>query len=288
VTTRIGGGGPSTNKWDKNRGDVPIFTNATFRSSGINYVVMRMADAMLMLAEAKAISGSDNAGAIALVNQIRTRAFGNTTKNISGLSGDALLDAIYNERKLELLGEGDIRWDMIRSGKFNTRAVAVRQEMAAMSAGLQANGYYTFPSGRTISDYIWTKFVQIGGSNAVVTVENTDPTDPALFPGWRGIYNWGASAHTSTTKNLAIQGLYNYIDPNGAQATALQAAGYTKVTWGRNIWNDANTKAMLNAAILDGVVGRENSAPRYYHPIPLTVIDQSKGKITNGYGLPQQ
>ena len=288
VGTRIGGGGPSINKWDKNRGDVPLYPNAANRSTGINYVIMRMADAMLMLAEAKAISGSDNAGAIALVNQIRVRAFGNAGKNISGLSGETLLNAIYNERKLELLGEGDIRWDMIRSGKFNERAIAIRKEMADMTTGLESKGYYTFPSGRTISNYIWTKYVQIGGSTAVVTQESTNENDPALYPGWRGIYNWAATAHTSPTKNLAIKGLYNYIDPASAEATALQAEGYAKVEWGRKVWNDANAKAMLNAAILDGVVGRENSAPRYFHAIPLTVIDQSKGQVTNGYGLPNK
>ena len=287
VGTRIGGGGPSTNKWDKNRGDVPLFPNATFRSSGINYTILRMADAMLLLAEAKAVSGSDNAGAIALVNKIRERAFGNSSKNISGLTGDALLDAIYNERKLELLGEGTIRWDMIRSGKFNERAIAIRKEMADMTAGLQANGFYTFPSGRTISNYVWTKYVQVGGNVATVTQTPVE-TDPALYPGWRGIYNWTATAYTATARNLAIKGLYNYIDPNGAEATALKADGYTQVEWGRKVWNDANAKAMLNAAILDGVVGRENSAPRYFHPMPLTVIDQSKGKVTNGYGLPNK
>lgn len=287
VGTRIGGGGPSTNKWDKNRGDVPLFPNATFRGSGINYVIMRMADAMLLLAEAKAVAGTDNAGAIALVNQIRTRAFGNSSKNISALTGDALLDAIYNERKLELLGEGTIRWDMIRSGKFNERAVAIRKEMADMSAGLQANGYYTFPSGRTISNYVWTKYVQVNGNIATVTQTPVE-TDPALYPGWRGIYNWTATAYTATSRNLAIQGLYNYIDPAGDAAKALVASGYARVNWGITVWNDANAKAMLNAAILDGVVGRETSAPRYFHPMPLTVIDQSKGMVTNGYGLPNK
>lgn len=287
VGTRIGGGGPSINKWDQNRGDVPAFPNATFRSSGMNYTVMKMSDAMLLLAEAKAILGNDNAGAISLVNQIRSRAFGNANHNISGVSGETLLDAIYQERQLELLGEGDIRWDMIRSGKFNERAVAVRQQMKNMAAGLQADGYYTFPSGRTISNYIWTKYVQIGSSSkAVVTQDAPNDADPALYPGWRGIYNWGASVHTATAKNLAIKGLYTYIDPNGPEAAALEADGYSKVKWGINIWNDPNAVAMFNGAILDGVVGRENMAPRYFHPMPVTVIDQSKGNVTNGYGLP--
>lgn len=287
VGTRIGGGGPSINKWDKNRGDEPEYPNASFRSSGMNYTVMRMADAMLMLAEAKAISGSDNGGAVALVNQIRERAFGDASNNIGGLSGDDLLNAIYNERKLELLGEGDVRWDMIRSGKFNERAIAVRQEMADMIAGLEANGFYTFPSGRTISNYVWTKYVQVGDNASAVVTQSPEETDPALYPGWRGIYEWGAEAHEEyPAKNLAIKGLYEYIDPNGAEAAALEADGYTRVDWGIRVWNDPNAKAMLNAAILDGVVGRENSAPRYYHPMPITVIDQSRGKVTNGYGLP--
>ncbi|MCC2600730.1 RagB/SusD family nutrient uptake outer membrane protein [Sphingobacterium sp. FBM7-1] len=286
--TRIGGGGPAINKWDQNRGDNPLIPNNAFRNSGMNYTVMRMADAMLMLAEAKAILGTDNGGAVNLVNQIRTRAFGNTNNNIPSLSGDALLNAIYEERRLELLGEGDVRWDMIRSGKFNERATKVRQEMEDMVAGLASNGYYTFPSGRTISNYIWTKHVQLnpGSSAAVVTQESTNPNDPARFPGWRGIYNWNAAAHASVTaKNLAIKGLYNYIDPNGSEAAALEADGYVKTDWAIKMLQGTNP-AMYRAAILDGVVGRENMAPRYYHPMPLTVIDQSKGKVTNGYGLP--
>lgn len=286
--TRIGGGGPAINKWDQNRGDNPLIPNNAFRSSGTNYTVMRMADAMLLLAEAKAILGTDNAGAISLVNQIRERAFGNSNHAIGSLSDQALLDAIYAERKLELLGEGDIRWDMIRSGKFNERAVQVRQEMNQMMAGLVSQGYYTFPSGRTISNYVWTKHVQLipGSAAAVVTQESNDPNDPALYPGWRGIFNWNAASHGGTSaKNLAIKGLYHYIDPNGAEAAALEQDGYTRTNWGINIAAGTNT-AMYRAAILDGVVGRENNAPRYYHPMPLTVIVQSKGKVVNGYGLP--
>src|SRR5690606_15256730 len=35
--TRIGGGGPSINKWDQNRGDNPLIPNNGNRSSGMNY-----------------------------------------------------------------------------------------------------------------------------------------------------------------------------------------------------------------------------------------------------------
>ena len=283
VGTRIGGGGPSINKWDFNRGDVPNFPNMQNRSSGMNYTVLKMSDAMLMLAETKAILG-DNAGALSLVNQIRARAFGDNSHALSGLSGDALLDAVYAERSLELLGEGAIRWDMIRSGKFNERAIAVRADMNAMMAGLEANGYYTFPSGRTISNYVWIKYVSVAGATQA-TQDCTDANNSALFPGWRGVFNWDG---TTGNKNLAIKGLYEYIDPAGPEAAALEADGYVKQTWGIDIWSVQNNRNMFDGNIFSGIVGRENKAPRYYHPMPLTVIDQSKGTVTNGYGLPNQ
>ena len=283
VGTRIGGGGPSINKWDFNRGDTPNFPNMQNRSSGMNYTVLKMSDAILMLAEAKAILG-DNAGALNLVNQIRARAFGDNSHALSGLSGEALLDAIYTERSLELLGEGAIRWDMIRSGKFNERAIAVRAEMNAMMAGLESKGYYTFPSGRTISNYVWIKYVSVDGATKT-TQDCTDAANSALFPGWRGVFNWDG---TTGNKNLAIKGLYEYIDPNGEEAAALVADGYVRQNWGIDVWNVQNNKNMFDVNIFSGIVGRENKAPRYYHPMPLTVIDQSKGTVTNGYGLPQK
>ena len=290
VGSRIGGGGPCINKWDMNRGDVPNFPNASFRASGVNYCIMRFPDAMLMLAEAKAILGTDNAGAISLVNKVRARAFGDNNHTISSsLSGEALLDAIWNERKLEFLGEGNIRWDMIRSGKIIERALVVRKEQADMIAGLAANGYYTFAnSGRTISNYIWTKGVDIDGTTRV-TYDCTNENDPALFPGWRGIYNWAIPLYPEGSHNLAIKGLYNYIDPDGAEAAALEADGYTRRNWGIDILNEIEAgRNIWDRHILDGVVGRENKAPRYFHPMPLPVIDQSKGKVTNGYELPNQ
>jgi len=295
-TTRIGGGGPAINKWDHNKAQVPNYPTAGNRSSGMNYTILRMADAMLMLAEAKALLGNDEAGALSLVNQVRKRAFGDDSHALSGLSGESLLDAIWNERKLELLGEGDLRWDMIRSGKMNERAVKVRQDLRDMIAGLKANGYYTFTNGKTIANYVWTKHVYLDGvSSTGITYDNTDETNPVTTPGWRGIWDWkgkgGIETYGDGPKNLAIKGLYEYIDPNGAEAKALEADGYTRVNWGINIvsnWDVSEKESIYNKHILDGVVGREDKAPRYFFPLPATVLDLSKGTVTNGYGLPQK
>lgn len=275
-------GGISINKWDDNRMSPPYVTAQ--RNSGLNYCVSRMADVMLMLAEAEAEVGSE-ATALNLVNQIRERAFGDNSHALS-VSGDALKAAIWQERKRELLGEGDVRWDMIRSGNFTERTLAVRSEMKQMIAGLEANGYYEFSNGRVISNYIWTKLVE--KSNPLTY--DADPSDPVLYPGWRGQYDYSsisavASVVVGTAHNLAIQGLFEYIDPESDRAKALEAEGYAKTNWGIDIV--ANKDGLYDRNILSGL-GESGAAPRYFHPIPFETISQSGGAVTNGYGLPQQ
>lgn len=274
-------GGISLNKYDENRMNPPY--SAAQRLSGINYPILRMADVMLMLAEAKAETGP--ADAINLVNQIRTRAFGNSTHNISGLSGEDLKEAILQERKFEFAGEGMRRWDLIRSGKFSEKAVAVRNEMTAMINGLRADGFYRFANGNVISSYIFVKNVKL---DKPLTYESTDVTNPALFPGWRGQYDWATSAVSAKVKgtdhNVAIKGLFNYIAPTSPEAVALLAEGYKLTNWGIDI---VNNQTSYDRNILSGIKSAD-APPRYFFPIPFETISKSNGKVTNGYGLPQQ
>jgi hypothetical protein len=275
-------GGISTNKWDENRMSPPYI--AAQRNSGMNWPVLRMADVMLLLAEVKAELG-ENGDAIGLVNQIRERAFGNAAHDINGLAGDALKDAVLEERKLELAGEGTRRWDLIRSGKFSEKAVAVRQDMATMINDLRTQGYHSFSNGNVISNYIWTKMVHL---NNPLTYD-ADTSNPALYPGWRGQFDYSTidavkNKVVGTNHNIAIQGLFRYIDPNGAEATSLKNDGYVKTNWGIDIVNNA---ASYDRNILSGITSA-GDPPRYYWPIPFETISKSNGKVTNGYGLPKQ
>jgi len=276
-------GGISINKWDDNKMNPPYV--AAQRNSGTDWPILRMADVILMLAEAKA-ELNKSGEAVTLVNQIRTRAFGDALHNIGALTGDALKDAVLQERKLELLGEGTRRWDLIRSGKFSEKAKAVQQDMATMVSSLTTQGYYTFANGNVISKYIWTKMVQL-----LPTARTFDPdiTNPALYPGWRGQYDYStipavANKVVGTNHNVAIQGLFTYIDPAGAVATTLQSQGYVKTNWGIDI---VNNYASYQFNILSGITAATDP-PRIYFPIPSETISKSHGKVTNGYGLPQQ
>ncbi|RNL83752.1 RagB/SusD family nutrient uptake outer membrane protein [Sinomicrobium pectinilyticum] len=81
-----------------------------------DYPLFRLADAYLMYAEAALRTGSDMTTALDLVNQLRERAYGNTSGNIT--SAQLTLDFILDERGRELYWEGHRRTDLIRFGKF--------------------------------------------------------------------------------------------------------------------------------------------------------------------------
>lgn len=292
-------GGLPNNKWDESRMPDPFI--AAQRASGINWVQMRMADVILMLAEVEAELGAEGPAKTELT-KVRSRAFSSAdqatkvTAYIAGLSGDALKEAIQQERKLEFAGEGYRRDDLIRTGKLPAKIKEVRDQQIAMVNGLKTNGYYTFPNGNTISKYIYVKAVNVadlGMSKMLTTSTDVLPTDakyPVKFPGWRGNCDlWTANGFTATSgkRNLAIKGIFRYIDPAGVEAAALVADGYVKTNWGADIVaNEAQYTSSVFKGYPDSYVA-SGVPPRYLLPLSSSTISQSHGLITNGYGFSQ-
>ncbi|MFY7669758.1 RagB/SusD family nutrient uptake outer membrane protein [Tenacibaculum sp. MEBiC06402] len=95
-------------KGDLNTGD-PNLTNPN------NYRSIRFADVLLMAAEALNRGGISDGRAQQYVNRVRRRAFGDTNHDISS-TGATLTQDIYNERRLELVGEGHRFFDLVRTG----------------------------------------------------------------------------------------------------------------------------------------------------------------------------
>jgi len=293
-------GGLANNKWDESRMANPY--TAKQRSSGINWPQMRMADVILMLAEVYAELG-DEGSAKTEMAKVRSRAFSAAdqttmvTGYINAMSGDALKEGIQEERKLEFAGEGYRRFDLIRTGKMPAKIKEMRDLQKAMVNGLTTKGYYTFPNGNTISSYIYVKAVNVGdlGMNKMLMtqclVPETDPTYPVRFPSWRGNCDlWTANGFlpTAGNRNLAIQGLFRYIDPASAEATALVAAGYKKTAWGANI---VTNKDQYTTNVFKGYTDDYYAAgvpPRYLLPLSSETISKSNGLISNGYGFSQQ
>ncbi len=107
----------------------PKFTN--FTSSGVqgsntthpdtDFGFFRLADFYLMYAEAvlRGASGGDMATALSYINNLRERAYGNTSGNVSSID----LDFILDERGRELYGEAHRRTDLIRFDQFTENGV---------------------------------------------------------------------------------------------------------------------------------------------------------------------
>jgi len=97
-------------------GSLPANYNTAFACT--DFPVFRLADAYMMRAEALYRTGGDaNIDlAVADINKIRERAYGNTSGNIT--AADLNLDFIIDERGREFYYEAQRRTDLIRFGKF--------------------------------------------------------------------------------------------------------------------------------------------------------------------------
>jgi hypothetical protein len=130
--------GIGVTKWSNlsaNGGPAPD-ANPSFATT--NFPIFRLADVYLMYAEA-AVRGSGDIGtAVNYVNQLRVRAYGNTSGNIT--SSDLTLNFILDERGRELYWEGSRRTDLVRFGQL-TNGSYVWQWKGNVPNGTQTGSY---------------------------------------------------------------------------------------------------------------------------------------------------
>ncbi|MAD97202.1 MAG: RagB/SusD family nutrient uptake outer membrane protein [Flavobacteriaceae bacterium] len=99
-----------------------------------NYRAIRFADVLLMAAEAhNRKSSPDDTKALMYLNRVRERAFGGPGNNLTS-TGSTLTENIWNERRVELVGEGHRFFDLVRTGKA-----------AQAIPGFQAGKHELFP-----------------------------------------------------------------------------------------------------------------------------------------------
>lgn len=294
-------GGLASNKFDEARMSDPYIPKQ--RQSGVNWQQVRLGEVMLDLAYAAAATG-DEATAKMYFKKVRGRAFSSadqTTKvnaYVDAMSGQALLNGIEQELKLETGGEGKRRWDTILFGTFPKRIQEMRDNMRAMIAGLETNGYYTFPNGVQISSFVFTKKLKIKDVDPTLDLltyqtpaglTESDPKYPVLVPGWRGTNNgWADYLATLSPvlqqNHLAIKGMFRYIDPASAEGLALIAEGYVKSPWGINL---VTNKVEYTDDFFLGYPDGSYAAgvpPRYIMPLAYSTLSTSNGNLTQGYG----
>jgi hypothetical protein len=95
-------------------------TDPTTRDYDANFIFFRYADIILLRAEALAYLGDQVGEAIKMLNLVRDRA---GAKVYIGSGGKALQDAVFLEREKEMMGEGHLWYDLIRTGRITDRNV---------------------------------------------------------------------------------------------------------------------------------------------------------------------
>lgn len=311
-------GGIGLNKYDLNRVATPDLRQLY---SGISYIHMRQADIILMLAEAYAQTGDEGSAKTELKKvhdrafdaSVRDAKFAELLKTPASETQSALVEAILKERQLEFQGENIRRWDLIRSGNLPKLAYEFRKKMVDHMAQLKAKGYAQFDNGNQLPAYVWTKLVDAKkdyGFRLTMTTPAglTEGSDEyaILYPGWRGQHdNWQAAKDYQINSrgnavkgvvvedytNLAIQGLFKYIEPGSAEAQALEARGYAQTAWAIGMYTikgaeDPNQEAEWSTKFMGGYSDADyaaRKAPIYLIPMEETVCVTSG--VLNGYGF---
>ena len=307
--------GIGLNKYDLNR---QINPDARQLYSGINFVFMRQADIILMLAECYAVAG-DNGKATTELRKIHDRAFPAAVRDqkfndlLASVGGD-MFEAVIEERKLEFVGETLRRFDLIRTGKLPEVAVNFRKQLIEQTQELKSKGYTTYANGNEYPAFIWTKTInakellgyRLTAQTPAGLVDDGSDEYGLLVPGWRGQHdNWAAVAAEDGSSaviiqdktNLAIQGLFRHIEPGSAEAKALEARGYTKTPWGvltygtydsatDTVTPKPDVEAQWSSEFMIGYTDEDfaaKKAPIYLVPMNETTCLTTG--LTNGYGF---
>ncbi|MBE9598611.1 RagB/SusD family nutrient uptake outer membrane protein [Pedobacter sp. MC2016-24] len=111
----------------------PIIAGAT-QTLGINWVMLRYSDILLMYAEAvNEINGAPDASAIKAFEDVRKRAFAGNLSKVGVTPTDKIgfFNALVKERSFELGGEGIRKYDLIR---WNSLGAKLQDAKTAMTA----------------------------------------------------------------------------------------------------------------------------------------------------------
>lgn len=190
--------------------------------TGVNYVMMRYSDILLMYAEAEnALNGATQSAKDALY-EVRSRAIPTLSKGSfeTYLSTKTFQQAVEDERRWEFIGEGLRKWDLLRWGKLTEAIVDMRNT----NWDLVANWHYDFEfatttvGGTTVQRALpQTLYYRYDGNNELITDINIDyamddPQDGSWFESNTGkVWIWGQT-NQKTESGGALEQYRQYLD----------------------------------------------------------------------------
>jgi len=227
---------------------------------GINWVVMRYSDILLMYAETEnELNNGPTAAAKSALKQVRERAYASTYHTtkvenyVNSLNGyDSFFEAIVNERAWEFGGEAIRKWDLVRWNLLENKIQEERDKFAAMLNGEEVTIF-----GNTYNALPTNIYYKYAADN-----ENID---------------WEDLNYYEQRDDLDI-----------LSTEELTALGYTKVSWLFGFKDEAKTAYNLRLNLFSSGLQKAKNGVcdnRYLFPIISTAISDSNGALTNSYGF---
>jgi hypothetical protein len=221
---------------------------------GINLVIMRYADILLMFAEASIGStgsyydgdavpaNSTGLDGLTQFNRIRERAFGNSTHNLASLT----LPDIQNERAFEFCGENIRKYDLMRWGVF---ANSLKNAASRIAALRDTTGEFSTRNPKVYFKYTENDALATSGKAYQIT----------------GIY--GLSKNETGTP----PGYVSSSDNNGW-------VGKNFYSGSSGIYLAASTYYLYSSSVEPYLENRQ------YWPLFTNNVSQSNGSLWNDYG----
>lgn len=227
---------------------------------GVNWIVMRYADVLLMYAETEnELNNGPTAAAKDALLQVRERAFAGTanfadktTGYVNKLSGkENFFNAIVNERAWEFGGEGIRKFDLVR---WNLLTAKIDEQKEAFNAMIDGSPVQIFDKEYT------------------------------SFP--KNLYYKYADDNENIDKNSIN---YYEDDPQfeGKSSDQIKAMGYTQVKWMTNFSDDNKKSYKERIRLFSSGLYKEYNGTcdnRYLYPIHTSVISDYQGLLKNSYG----
>ena len=253
-------------------------------STGINWILMRYSDILLMFAEARYMqeNNADSKNAVAgmsareALEKVRERAFGAGSPEIKNYDPD-FFNAIVNERAWEFGCEGIRKLDLVRWGLLDQKIEEMKEALVKMYDGqlevkifdktyqptdFPEKLYYKYKSGAE------SQFIDLESCNFYRTL-NANP-DPNVYKE----ISWLRKGNSVNEDDIVTRSVRILVCATGLRSSYNYAPLLAQLRFGDKIQEKLNLMTMGN-----GVCNYRHLFTIYYDD-----IYKSKGYLKNSYG----
>lgn len=262
--------------------------------TGINWIMMRYPDVLLMFAEAAnglgenvdAVNETAKMSPRQALEKVRERAFGTGSLKVKEYDQD-FFNAIVNERAWEFGCEGVRKFDLIRWGLLDSKIEDMKKSLCLMLDGTQPvkifdktyqpeefpdTVYVKYQTGAN------TKFLDLSSANFYEHVaKNPDPskyTAVAWFPTASARENPDVAPDNKVRTTLVSNCVKVLLNATGLRARYDYSSFYPNLAWGSEVESSFLTKKAGN--------GKCNY--RHFFAIKYEDLTESHGYLSNAYG----